>query len=126
MHPCDAAFGRDTAFRDALAAQGYWYLARVPSDTLVFTELPQVQVPPYRGRGRPPCKMRPSHPPRTVAQVAADPGTVWHPVTLAEGAKGPIVAEVTRLRVFEARGGLPREELWLLVRVPVAGDSDGL
>lgn len=118
---CDAAFGRDTAFRDALAAQGYWYLARVPSDTLVFTELPQVQVPPYRGRGRPPCKMRPSHPPRTVAQVAADPGTVWHPVTLAEGAKGPIVAEVTRLRVFEARGGLPREELWLLVR----RDADG-
>ncbi|MGQ9533512.1 MAG: IS701 family transposase [Desulfotomaculales bacterium] len=118
---CDAAFGRDSAFRDAVAAQGYWYLARVPSDTHVFTEAPRVEVPPYRGRGRPPCRVRPSPPPRTVAQVAADPDTPWRLVTLAEGAKGPIAAEVARLRVIESRGGLPAEEVWLFVR----RDPDG-
>lgn len=119
---CDSTFGRDTAFRDAVAAEGYWYLARVPADTLVFTEPPRVEVPPYRGRGRPPCRMRASPPPRTAAQVAADPQTAWCSLTLAEGAKGPIVAEVARLRVIEARGGLPgEEELWLFLR----RDADG-
>jgi len=118
---CDAAFGRDPAFRDAVATEGYWYLARVPSDTLVFTEPPRLEVPPYRGRGCPPCKARPSPPPRTVAEVAADPGTPWCLMTLAEGAKGPIVAEVARLRVIESRGGLPAQEVWLIIR----RDPDG-
>ncbi|MFZ5437074.1 MAG: hypothetical protein ACOZCF_12410 [Bacillota bacterium] len=43
--------------------------------------------------------------------MAADPGTAWQPVTLAEGAKGPIVADIARLRVIEAQGGLPHQEL---------------
>ncbi len=118
---CDAAFGRDAAFRDALAGQGYWYIARVPSDTQVFTAPPQMQVAPYRGRGRRPSKLRSSPPPSSVAQVAAAPGMVWQPVTLAEGAKGPIVADIAYLRVIEARDGLPHQELWLLVR----RDKDG-
>lgn len=118
---CDAAFGRDAAFRDALAGQGYWYIARVPSDIQVFTAPPQMQVAPYRGRGRRPSKLRPSPPPSSVAQVAAAPGMVWQPVTLAEGAKGPIVADIACLRVIEARDGLPHQELWLLVR----RDKDG-
>ena len=119
---CDAAFGRETAFRDAIALEDCWYLARVPSDTKVFTKRPEVAVPPYRGRGRPPWKVRPSPPPRTVAQVAADPMTAWRTVTLAEGSKGPIVAEVCRMRVTEARDGLPQEELWLLLRRDRDGD----
>lgn len=118
---CDAAFGRDPAFRDAVAAEGYWYLAQVPSDTPVFTEPPRLEVPPYRGRGCPPCKARPFPPPRTVAEVAADPGTPWRLMTLAEGAKGPIVAEVACLRVIESRGGLPAQEVWLIIR----RDPDG-
>ncbi|MBC7346674.1 MAG: transposase [Clostridia bacterium] len=62
----DAAFGRDPAFRDAVAALGYRYLARVPSDTQVLTEPPRFELPPYRGRGRPPTRPRPYPPPRTV------------------------------------------------------------
>lgn len=117
----DAAFGRDPAFRDAVATLGYCYLARVPSDTQVFTEPPRFELPPYRGRGRPPTRPRPYPPPRTVAELAADPTTAWHPFTLAEGAKGPIVAELASLRVIEARNGQPHQELWLLMR----RDKDG-
>ncbi len=37
-------------------------------------------------------------------------------MTLAEGAKGPIVAEVTRIRVIESRDELPGKEVWLFIR----------
>lgn len=117
----DAAFGRDPLFRDAVCALGYCYLARVPSDTQVFTEPPRFELPPYRGRGRRPARPRPYPPPRTVAELATDPAIAWHPFTLAEGAKGPIVAEFARLRVIEARDGQPHQELWLFMR----RDKDG-
>ena len=35
---------------------------------------------------------------------------------MVQGAKVPIIAEVTRLRVFEQRDGLPEQELWLFLR----------
>jgi len=37
-------------------------------------------------------------------------------VTLAEGTKGPLRAEVTCLRVIESRDQLPGEERWLFLR----------
>ena len=37
-------------------------------------------------------------------------------MNLAEGTKGPIIAEVTRLRVIESRTGLPGQEIWLFIR----------
>lgn len=111
----------DAAFRDAVASLGYWYLARVPSDAQVFAGPPRFEIPPYGGRGRRPNKRRPSFPPKSVSSLAAEPGMVWQPVVLSEGAKGPIVAEVACLRVVQARGGLPHQGLWLLVR----RDEDG-
>ena len=50
----------------------------------------------------------------TIAQLPACP---WTPVVLAEGAKGPIRAEVACLRVTPAQGGLPRATpVWLFLR----------
>jgi hypothetical protein len=41
----------------------------------------------------------------------------WKPVVIAEGAKGPIIAKVARIRVYLSRDGLPiGERLWLFFR----------
>jgi SRSO17 transposase len=113
---CDAVFGADWAFLDAVPS-GLCYFAGIRSDTLVFRTRPRVHVPRYRGRGRQPTKPRVTRgqavPVRQLARAKRCP---WTPVVLAEGAKGPIRAEVAALRVYPAQGGLPREAVWLFLR----------
>jgi len=75
-----------------------------------------MRVPRYHGRGKRPRKPRVvSGGPVTVAKVASDPGLDWRWATLAEGAKGPIMAEVARLRVIPSRDGVPGAECWLFI-----------
>lgn len=114
---CDTVFGADWAFLDAVPP-GTYYFAGIRSDTLVFRTRPRVHVPRYRGRGRRPTKPRVTRgravPVRQLAQAKSCP---WTPVVLAEGAKGPIRAEVACLRVYPAQGGLPRAApVWLFLR----------
>ncbi|GFP38078.1 hypothetical protein HKBW3S44_01758, partial [Candidatus Hakubella thermalkaliphila] len=42
--------------------------------------------------------------------------TAWQRAVLAEGSKGPLVAEVSIQRVRESREGQPGQELWLIIR----------
>jgi SRSO17 transposase len=114
---CDAVFGADWAFLDAVPP-GRCYFAGIRADTRVFRTRPRVHVPRYRGRGRRPTKARVTRgravPVRQIAQSKRCP---WTPVVLAEGAKGPIRAEVAALRVYPAREGLPRDApVWLFLR----------
>jgi SRSO17 transposase len=116
---CDATFGSDPSFLSSLP-KGLYYLANIRSNTQVFLEKPKVGLPPYPGRGRRP-KKRQVHPgqpqPQTVSEIAKSPKTTWQPVLLTEGAKGPIIAEIARLRVFPSHAGLPQEtSVWLLMR----------
>ncbi len=78
---CDEAFGRDSAFLDAVASSGLWYVAEVPHDTRVWLERPLTAVPEWSGRGRKPTRERlcpgqqEAQPVATIAeQVAA---TQW-------------------------------------------------
>jgi SRSO17 transposase len=114
---CDATFGADWAFLDAVPP-GIAYFASIRSDTLVFRTRPRVGIPRYRGRGRKPTKVRVTRGrAQPVATIAAAPACPWTPVVLAEGAKGPIRAEVACLRVTPAVGGLPRAApVWLFLR----------
>jgi SRSO17 transposase len=114
---CDAVFGSDWAFLDAVPP-GTAYFASVHSDTLVFLTPPRVRVPRYRGRGRKPTKPRVTRGRAVpVAQIAKSRPCPWTPVVLAEGAKGPIRAEVASLRVTPAQSGLPRAApVWLFLR----------
>jgi len=114
---CDAVFGSDWAFLDGLPP-GTCYFASVRANTLVFRTQPRVHVPRYRGRGR-----KPSTPRVTcgraipVSQLAQSRTCPWTPVVLAEGAKGPIRAEVAALRVYPSRDGLPTPDpIWLFLR----------
>lgn len=116
---CDATFGSDPAFLASLPKELY-FLASVRSKTQVFLRKPKVGLPPYCGRGRRPKRLkvlRGELQPKTVAQIAKSRKTVWHSMVLAEGAKGPIRADIACLRVFPSHGGLPQENsVWLLIR----------
>ena len=53
---------------------------------------------------------------QAVSQIAASESTEWERVVLADGSKGPIVAEVSIERVRENRDKKPGTELWLIIR----------
>lgn len=114
---CDAVFGADWAFLDAIPP-GTHYFASVRANTPVFRTPPRVHVPRSRGRGRTPTTPRVTRGRiQTVEALAQSPACPWTPVVLAEGAKGPIRAEVACLRVTPAVGGLPRATpVWLFLR----------
>jgi SRSO17 transposase len=114
---CDAVFGSDWAFLDAVPA-GTCYFANIRSTAPVFRTPPRVGVPRSRGRGRTPTTPRVTRGRvQTVAALAQSPTCPWTSVVLAEGAKGPIRAAVAALRVTPAVGGLPRATpVWLFLR----------
>ena len=120
----DATFGSDIDFLNALPKQLY-YFAAIRSDAQVFTKKPKLGLPAYKGRGRRPSKTRvlAGQPrARRVSDVAKSGRIAWKPVIVAEGAKGPIVAKVARIRVYLARDGLPvADPQWLFLRK----NSDG-
>ena len=116
---CDATFGSDINFLRSLPRDLY-YFAGIRSNTQVFLEKPEVDLPPYKGRGRRPKKkiVLPGQPePQAVSKIAESEDIRWRPVVLAQGAKGPIIAEVVALRVFLSRDGLPEDDAcWLFIR----------
>jgi len=123
---CDATFGSDAHFLNSLP-EGFYYFADVRSDAQVFLEKPRVRIPAYSGRGRKPKRPRlsPGQPqPQTVARLARSGKCRWESAVLAEGAKGPIIAKVTRLRAYPARNGLPQEDpVWLFIRTTPEGKT---
>jgi SRSO17 transposase len=125
----DEAFGRDTHLLDRIAHETpYCYFAEVPKDTLVWGEEPQLVLPVYAGRGRPPTQPRlapDAPPPQTVAQLAAHlPASAWQLHALKEGAKGLIVAQIALCRVVAVRDGLPGPQLWLVLRRSTADPAE--
>jgi SRSO17 transposase len=118
----DDFFGRNPTFRDGLPKE-LLYLLDIPSDTRVWEKRPEVVIPQPSGKGRRPKKVRlkkgePAAIP--VSALAKDPSLRWQTVTVAEGAQGPIRAEIARLRVVESRDGLPGKDLWLFLRRSLA------
>jgi SRSO17 transposase len=116
---CDATFGSDIDFLSTLPPDLY-YFADIRSGTQVFTKKPKVGLPPYKGRGRRPIKMKvlkgqPKA--KSVSEIAGSKRLCWKSVIVAEGAKGPIVAKVARIQVYLARKGLPvGDRHWLFLR----------
>ena len=118
----DAGFGCDSKFRDAMDLLQVKYLGDIKKNTLVWLNRPEVGIPPYSGKGRPAEKEQvlesePIH----VSDIANDPELEWEITILAEGAKGPIIAKLSFMRVVECRDGLPGKDLWLVMR----RDTDG-
>ncbi|MBW2209234.1 MAG: IS701 family transposase [Deltaproteobacteria bacterium] len=115
---CDTIFGNSPDFINNLPEE-LFYLAEVPSTTHVWRSRPQTHVPAYSGKGKRPTKtkLKDGEPKsEEIKKIAKDPSLEWETVILDEGAKGPIEAKITRLRVVESRDGLPDKECWLFLR----------
>jgi len=116
---CDEAFGRDTRFLDGVVER-VWYLAEVPENTAVWLERPQTAVPAWCGHGRKPIRIRlvqgePEA--QSVVSIAAQlPAEQWQRHVIKEGAKGPITADFSALRVVNSRRNLPGQDVWLICR----------
>ena len=116
----DELYGDSPAFRDGIAALDKWYFTEIKTTSQVWLNRPEVHVPPWKGRGRRPTRLRLRHPTDravTVQSLAAQiPEPAWLRATIKEGSKGPIVCDFAFLRVVESRGGLPGPDLWLVIR----------
>jgi hypothetical protein len=94
---CDSAFGVDRTFLESLPKSCY-YFADVHSNTLVFSGMPEMDLPVPKSTGRRFKHPRPSFPPVAVEDYAKDETIPWKHIILAEGAKGPVIAEVKCVR----------------------------
>ena len=111
----DSAYGSDQGFLDSLPV-GLLYFAEIHKNITFFRSMPDVAVPPYKGKGKIPVLPKPSFQPVSAQTIAADPGLAWEKTYLGEGAKGPIYSDTACLRVIVSRDGLPGEEVWLYLR----------
>jgi SRSO17 transposase len=111
----DEVYGGNPAFREALEADGYWYVLEVPGPTTVCGVRPGAPPPHPLGGG---WSARPDlEPPRAMGEVATGLGPErWQRLTVAEGAQGPRVYEFARQRVREVRCGVIGAEREALFR----------
>jgi len=116
----DELYGDSPDFRDGVAALGLWFFVEVRCNTRIWLEKPEIWVPPWKGRGRRPTRLRLKNPEQGAIQVdqlvQQLPATSWVRARIKEGAKGPLVCDFACLRVFEVRDGLPGQEICLILR----------
>jgi len=123
----DEDYGKVPTFRDALDAEGWWYVLEVPYVTPVFSRRVKAEVPAWCGRGPKPSRPRlvegepGAQSVQQVAQVVA--AAAWRVLTVAEGAQGPRSYEFALQRVWECRDDLPGRECWLLLRRNLDGSE---
>jgi len=97
----DSFFGRNKKFLDDLP-EGMIYFADILFNMKLY---PLGEIANNLGIG-----------PVTALDIAADNSINWNRIILAEGAKGPIIADEKCFRVREDRDGRPGDEVWLYIR----------
>ena len=100
---CDDLYGRNRAFRAALAHAGIRYAAEVPATTLVFLKRPVVGVPRQRrrpGRKFSRVKVRSRHRPHTVGERARRQATGWHRTQIRTTERGRLEADFALTQVW--------------------------
>lgn len=111
----DEVYGNDGDLLDVLEADALRYVMEVPIKKTFWTVDPATQVPPHRFRvGRPPFRPRRTSVRSAQAIAAQLTPESWRPLVLREGAKGPVVYEYARLRVWDVRHKNAGPPLWLL------------
>ena len=122
----DAAYGNDTAFRDALSGLGLRYVVGVQATTTVWAPgTAPLAAKAWSGRGRPPSRLRrdAAHQPVSVTELAlALPASAYRRVTWRQGTNGRLRSRFAACRVRPAhrdsRRSAPRPEQWLLIEWP--------
>lgn len=115
----DGFYGSDPAFLRALDAAGEVFVGDVHRDQRIYLDDPRPLVPPAQTvRGRPPTRLQAQTPAVRVDHwTQQQPATAWQPVTLRDGAKGPLRVEILHQRVWLWDGEEAQAQPWhLLVR----------
>jgi SRSO17 transposase len=100
---CDSFFGVSRQFRDTIAGWDMLYLAEIRSNILLWPVVEEAEKGNQKALA--------------VSQIVKRENTKWDQVILAEGSKGPIVADVSIQRVRENdENGEAGKEQWLIVR----------
>jgi SRSO17 transposase len=112
----DDHYGQNGGFLDALEAAGQRYMVETPITTTFWLLDPATRIPADASSGRP--RTQPSREQvRSAREIAATlPEGVWQPIKLREGAKGPLVFEYARLRVWAVRHRRPGPAVWLVLQ----------
>jgi len=121
---CDAAFGSDHHLLDALPKDIYFF-AGIRENERIYRQWPVMMQPednqPTTGRKR--KYPRPEQTPQMVKDLVYDDTIPWQRVTLCEGSKGPIIADVKYTRCIRCdtltkknQYLVPIEEAWLYIR----------
>lgn len=112
----DAHYGDDGTFLDGLESLQQRYLLEIRAEKTFWTVDPQQEIPAYGGRGRYPTRARRDHI-RSAQQIAAElPPEQWQAMKLREGAKGPLVFEFARVRLWSVRHRERGPATWLMLR----------
>ncbi len=100
----DEGCGANTALLDQLAAADLIYLAEVPHTTRVW-RAPEDDAAPAG-----PLAVE------VGALAAALPAAAWTRQLIKEGAKGPLEADIARVRARATRDGQPGPDVWVVLR----------
>ena len=122
----DAGFGNHTAFRERLGALGLDYCVGILSSTSVWSPGTGPREPEeYRGRGRPPSRLRhkAGEKPLSVKAFARNlPESSWHIIPWREGTNAPLRSRFTAQRIRAAHKDRQRKTPhpieWLLIEWP--------
>lgn len=116
---CDAAFGSDETFLDSLPESVY-YFASVRENEYIFRDMPQVVIPENTGKGGRFKHPRATEQPVHIKTILHDEAIPWVKRVIAEGAKGPVIAQIKCLRAVSARKEnrlfVPKSEIWVYIR----------
>jgi SRSO17 transposase len=123
----DSLYGVSPEFMGVVEAlPGKIYFVSVPKDTQCWLTRPMTITKEYRWRGN---KLRkkvladPEVKPLSVEDLARNTNDYfWYRCTVSEGTKGPIVYEFTRRMVILSAAGLPKKNVWLLIRRTLGDD----
>jgi len=116
---CDSTFGCDHSFLDGLP-QSVHYFASVKEDEYIFLTMPKMGIPlPKRG---PQSKQpRALEAPVCIASLGSEEAICWERRTLAQGTKGPLIADIKCVRAFSCRRinnnlFVPGVPIWVYIR----------
>ena len=122
----DAGYGGVTEFRARLTAMGIPYVVGVTGETTVWRPgLQPLRPRRWRGRGRPPTRLRRTsrHRPIAINALAQQlPLGAWRTITWRQGTRGAMRSRFALLRVRPAHRDenlhRPRDIEWLLIEWP--------
>jgi len=121
---CDATYGRDSNFREALDTEGILYMGDIPNNIHVYTREPTLGIPANTPgkRGRPHCRLQVINGIQSVEVSSLAERMTLTPVFIRPSERGLLVYDCAACRVWTVTDkGKVREE-WLLVRREPDGD----